>query len=223
MSIINITVKNKIAQNPTKEIVCGNNDYVIYFDFDEEWAEYSVKTARFTFNNSYIDVVFEGNKVNVPIITNTFTCAVGVFAGDLRTTTPAVIKCQKSILCEGGVPAAPTDDDFYKQVIERLDEALKIIGNATATTGKISTVTLPANQWEGTESPYSQVVNIAGATEHSKIDLNPTIEQLSVFHNKDITFVTGNKNGVITVYCIGQKPTNDYTIQVSMIEVERYE
>lgn len=127
MSIINITVKNKIAQNPTKEIICGNSDYVIYFDFDEEWAEHTVKTARFSFNNSYIDVVFEGNKVNAPVISNTFTCAVGVFAGDLRTTTPAVIRCQKSILCEGGVPAAPTDD-VYAQIIDKLGDIETLLG-----------------------------------------------------------------------------------------------
>lgn len=88
---------------------------------------------------------------------------------------------------------------------------------------KISTVTLPSNAWVGEASPYTQVVNINGATANSKIDLNPTIEQLNVFHEKDITFVTTNQNGVITVYCIGQKPANDYTIQVSITEVTRYE
>ena len=84
---------------------------------------------------------------------------------------------------------------------------------------KISTVTLFANQWVGTASPYTQIVEISGTTENSKINLNPTIEQLNIFHDKDITFVVGNNKGVITVYCIGQKPTNDYTMQAYITEV----
>jgi hypothetical protein len=63
------------------------------------------------------------------------------------------------------------------------------------------------------------VVTVAGATKNSKIDLNPTVEQLSIFHTKDLAFVVGNRNGTLTVYCIGQKPTNDYTMQVTITEV----
>lgn len=99
----------------------------------------------------------------------------------------------------------------------------QLIMNALSQVNKISSVSLPASGWVGTSSPYSQVVTIAGATENSKIDLNPTIEQLNIFYEKDITFVVGNNKGVITVYCVGQKPANDYTMQVSITEVKRYE
>ena len=96
-----------------------------------------------------------------------------------------------------------------KKFIERM------VGSST----KVSSVTLAASKWVGSASPYSQVVTIPGVTKNSKIDLNPTVEQLSIFHNKDIAFVVGNNNGVTTVYCIGQKPTNDYTMQVTITEV----
>lgn len=86
-------------------------------------------------------------------------------------------------------------------------------------TSKISSVTLLASDWIGETSPYSQAVTVLGATENSKIDLNPTIEQLNIFHNKDIAFVVENSDGDITVYCIGQKPTSDYTIQATITEV----
>ena len=95
----------------------------------------------------------------------------------------------------------------------------QLIERVAAQVNKLSTVTLLADKWEGTESPYTQVVDIVGTTKNSKINLNPTIEQLNIFHNKDISFVVGNTNGIITVYCIGQKPTNDYTMQVSITEV----
>ena len=98
-------------------------------------------------------------------------------------------------------------------------EMFKGKNEADGSIAKISSVTLIASKWEGTTSPYSQVVTIEGATNTSKIDLNPTVEQLGIFHNKDISFVVGNNNGTITVYCIGQKPTNDYTMQVTITEV----
>ena len=85
--------------------------------------------------------------------------------------------------------------------------------------GKISYIDLPASKWQGAESPYHQVVDVDGITEYSKVDLNPSVDQLEVFHDKDITFVTENDDGVVTVYCIGQKPTNDYTMQVTITEV----
>jgi hypothetical protein len=84
---------------------------------------------------------------------------------------------------------------------------------------KLGEVTLLADAWVGTNSLYSQVVSIEGVTEHSQVDLTPDVEQLAVFYEKDLTFVTENEDGVVTVYAIGQKPTNDYTIQVTITEV----
>ena len=83
----------------------------------------------------------------------------------------------------------------------------------------LSTVTLLASAWKGSDSLYSQVVTIPGITEYSKVDLLPSVEQLAIFHNKDVAFATENEDGVVTVYAIGDKPTNDYTMQVSITEV----
>lgn len=83
----------------------------------------------------------------------------------------------------------------------------------------VRSVTLLADAWEGTASPYSQVVTIDGVTKYSKIDLQPDAEQLSIFYEKDVTFIAENENGVVTVLCIGQKPMNDYVVQATMTEV----
>ena len=85
---------------------------------------------------------------------------------------------------------------------------------------KIGEVTLFASAWKGNNNLYSQVVNIDGVTENSQVDLTPDVQQLAIFHNKDIAFVTENYGGVVTVYAIGQKPINDYTIQVTITEVD---
>lgn len=115
--LIDVTVLNKIATaDPNALYVCGNSDYAVAFDFDEEWEEYDSKTARFSYDGAYIDVVFQGNECPIPVLSNVYWFKVGVFAGDLRTTTPAYVAATKSILCEGGSPAAPSDD-VYNQLM----------------------------------------------------------------------------------------------------------
>jgi hypothetical protein len=93
------------------------------------------------------------------------------------------------------------------------------LANLPAATRRIANVTLSASKWTGTASPYSQVVTIAGVTANSQVDLTPDVQQLAAFYNKSLAFVTENVDGVVTVYAIGQKPTNDYIIQATITEV----
>ena len=97
-----------------------------------------------------------------------------------------------------------------------VEEWLATLGGSS----KLSSVTILASKWENVaESLFAQVVTIDGVTERSKVDLLPSVEQLAIFHNKDVTFVTENEDGVVTVYAIGEKPLLDYTMQVSVTEV----
>lgn len=112
---INIAVKNKIAfQTDDTVYVCGNSDFAVVFDFDDDWADLAEKTARFYYNGIHQDVVFVGSICPVPIISNAHNIKVGVFAGNLRTTTPAMVSAKKSILCLGGSPAAPADNVYHQ-------------------------------------------------------------------------------------------------------------
>lgn len=99
------------------------------------------------------------------------------------------------------------------------DTKTYIDSKSTAFASAVSEVTLLAAAWTGSDSLYSQVVEIENVTENSQINLTPSVEQLAVFYEKDLAFVTENVDGVVTVYAIGQKPTNDYTIQVTITEV----
>lgn len=81
-------------------------------------------------------------------------------------------------------------------------------------------ITLLASAWEGDDEAYSQVVEIPGVTAYTKVDLQPTAEQLCEFHNKVLAFVAENVGGVVRVYAIGDKPTDDHTIQITKTEVE---
>ena len=100
-----------------------------------------------------------------------------------------------------------------------LMEVVREIISSSASTVRIGSVSLPASAWTGSGSLYSQVVTIDGVTERSQVNLTPTIDQMAIFYEKDITFITENDGGVLTVYVIGQKPQNDYTIQANIVEV----
>jgi hypothetical protein len=85
----------------------------------------------------------------------------------------------------------------------------------------VSSVVLLADNWTGETSPYSQVVDIEGVTASSMVDLQFNADQVSVFHEKDVAFVAENNRGEVTVYCIGQKPVNDYQMQATVTEVHK--
>lgn len=121
MNVIEIEIRNKIAKTISKdEYVCGNSDYMIRFSFDEEWDQYDTKTARIiNGDGEYYDQVFTGCECPMPIISKAYAIKVGVFAGNLHTTTPAYVPAVKSILCDGGSPANPPED-VYHQIMEML-------------------------------------------------------------------------------------------------------
>ena len=77
-------------------------------------------------------------------------------------------------------------------------------------------------QVEGYERRYTQDITeqLTGmVTSNSKIDLQPTPEQLYSFQEKDVTFTTVNEGGTVRVCAIGEMPTNDYEIQITITEV----
>ncbi len=125
MKTIAISVRDKVAVTMDEtQYICGNSDFIVKFDFDAEWDAFDVKTVRFIKDNRrYIDVVLQGNECSVPIIYNTNKIMVGVFAGNLYTTTPAIIPAQKSILCRDGSPEAPSDD-VYAQIIKMIESGI---------------------------------------------------------------------------------------------------
>lgn len=111
---------------------------------------------------------------------------------------------------EGGYTG--TEEEFKRDFLNSISD--------NSSSARIGEVTLLASDWVGNKSPYSQIVSITGVTENTQVDLTPSVEQLAVFYEKDLAFVTENYNGTVTVYAIGQKPQNDYTIQVTLMEVQ---
>lgn len=110
-----------------------------------------------------------------------------------------------------------TTDGTYKLKIG--DGVNQFASLPYVTSGYVKTITLLADAWVGDASPYSQVVNLDCITEYSRVDLNPTVEQLAELTDAEVTLVTENNNKVITVWALNEKPSKDYTIQFTTIEV----
>ncbi len=94
-----------------------------------------------------------------------------------------------------------------------------ILNSISSTVDKISTISLPASGWTTATNVYSQVVSVTGATANSKVDLYPTPEQLIELQSEGISLVAVNEDGVVTVYALNNKPTSDYSMQVTLTEL----
>lgn len=134
MPTINIKVKDKIAKQVGNErYVCGNSDFTVEFEFDSEWDAYPTKTARFRYDGVYQEQVFTGNSCPVPVIFNAGAIAIGVYAGDLRTTTAAIVEARHSILDGDHVQYVPPD--LYEELTGQLEDLRKQVEDFSGTPG----------------------------------------------------------------------------------------
>lgn len=129
MPDIQIAINNKEAVAlGSPLIVCGNKDYIIHFSFDSEWDNFPVKTARFSYTKNgqklSKDAVFDGDSVEVPVLSDIAQVEVGVYSGDLHTTTGARIPCRRSILCGGAVHEEEPPKDLYNEVLQECNDAI---------------------------------------------------------------------------------------------------
>ena len=125
MPEITIQVRDKHATAlESPEIVCGNSDYTVAFDLDSEWQSYATKTARFNYVRAGVrlhqDVIFQGTGCAVPVMHDVYEVTVGVYAGDIRTSTPAHIPCVQSATDDAAEHWQPKPD-VYDQLLTLLE------------------------------------------------------------------------------------------------------
>lgn len=189
---INITVKDKIATAARGAMyICGNSDFTAVFSFDSEWDAYDTKTARFKANNgAYTDVIFSGNECAVPIISNANTIQIGVYAGNLSTTTPAFVMAKKSILCGAGAPADPAPD-VYNQLMDRLNEIETPSHNEL--TNRDAADQHPISAITGLEEALEQAASGGGVTSVNEMtgDVTLTADSIGALGGKTVTYWSG--------------------------------
>lgn len=111
-------------------------------------------------------------------------------------------------------PDEPTDPNI-KVWINTSEEGTGVV----PVLPRVATITLTASAWTGSANPYSQVVEISSVTTATKIDLQPTAQQIVALQNEDIALMAENNEGVVTIYALGNIPSSDMTIQVLLTEV----
>lgn len=92
-------------------------------------------------------------------------------------------------------------------------------GGEGGVSARIDSITLPENAWKGGESPFSQVVELDSVSIRSQVNLQLSAEQNESAARYGIAFTATNNDGVITVYALGNKPVEDFTIQATIMEV----
>ena len=133
MPTIDIIIRNKTASavNPPC-IVCGNSDYNVKFNFDEEWQAHNNKIGVFAYNRCgewrSENVLFEGDTCPVPALHGVRSVWIGVTAGDVRTSTPADVPCRMGATDFSDTTEKPSAD-IWGQILDKLDS----IGTGGAT------------------------------------------------------------------------------------------
>lgn len=175
MKDLHIIVNNEIATYQKRDgcIVCGNkhneeeeSGYQIKFTFDTTWDAHDKKIARFIWGDQFQDVEFTGDTCPVPIISGATLCEVGVYAGDLHTTTSASIECKPSILCQNATPSVENDKYYANEARKYAEEAKEAAAGATEsgatfTPSVLDDGTLSWTNDKGLDNP--EPVNIKGA------------------------------------------------------------
>ena len=92
---------------------------------------------------------------------------------------------------------------------------------------RIITVTLDVDKWVKVTSEtdssleyYEQVITLENITSQSRLDLQPDLEMIAQFQKLGIVFVTKNINRIISVRSLGNKPTETYEMQATIVETD---
>lgn len=125
MPEIKIKTRDKRAGG-TGTVICGNSDYTVVWDLDDEWTPYGTKTMRVNLaDGTYQDVVFSGDTAALPVLSTPGWASVGLYAGDLHTSRAADLRVLPSVTTPGGAPADPAED-VYDQLTEKLNRLIAV-------------------------------------------------------------------------------------------------
>lgn len=212
MKVIKFYCNNQRLTRYTSGVITESSYSYLKFEFNfrtEDWDAVSTKTAVFNYKGNIYEIELdENNQCYVP-------------KEVLKAPSFSVYLCGNNIITNSikvlveATESSATDIDIEKYIQQKIQEAL----SGAITAAKTVNISLLASNWMQNGDRHAQIVSIAGITPNSKVDLQPSSEQLSIFHEKDIAFTTENHNGTVLVFVIGDRPQNDYIIQATITEV----
>ena len=122
MPEIVVTVKNKMAVGDGSVIVCNNSDYVVRFALDSEWDALALRTMRIVYDSySHTDIAFSGDTVALPAIIDRTSIGIGLYSGDIHTSTCAMFDCERSVMGKNSHAVAPPSSDVYNEIVEMIN------------------------------------------------------------------------------------------------------
>ena len=122
MPEIVVTVKNKMAVGDGSVIVCNNSDYVVRFALDSEWDALALRTMRIVYDSySHTDIAFSGDTVALPAIIDRTSIGIGLYSGDIHTSTCAMFDCERSVMGNNSHAVAPPSSDVYNEIVEMIN------------------------------------------------------------------------------------------------------
>lgn len=123
MPEIVVTVKNKMAVGDGSVIVCNNSDYVVRFALDSEWDALALRTMRIVYDSySHTDIAFSGDTVALPAIVDRTSIGIGLYSGDIHTSTCAMFDCERSVMGKNSNAVAPPSSDVYNEIVEMIND-----------------------------------------------------------------------------------------------------
>lgn len=120
------------------------------------------------------------------------------------------------IIVSNGIDNGTIIVEEYADILEEWRQKL------FTTYEKVINVTVTASKWvqSSDKTYYTQDVTISGVTEYTKIDLQPSPEQLIMMISNGIVMFAVNNKGKVKIYSVNEKPTTDMIIQATIKETK---
>ena len=222
MEAIKVDVTGNIARviDKPSRITSGTVGLPVEFSFDSQWDGLT-KTAVFRAGEITKAVIEPKAGDTVPWEVLQKPCvwlSIGVYGENEDGSV--VIPTIWANVCPIHVGVDPDGDPSINSTPSIWQQMMNYIASlSTRPAARVDKVVLLASAWQGADNLHAQVVALEGITQYSQVDLKPSAEQLADFHEIDLAFATENDDGIVTVFAIGDRPTKDYTIEVSITEV----
>ena len=131
-----LKVRDKTAYTEgTPEIVNGNSDYTVMFDFDAEWDGAENLTAHIRYLRDGLPVHDEipiaDGACNLPAVYGTDAVQIGVSGGSIRTSTPAAVPCLPCAADAAGEQQSVPPPDVFCELMQILNRKLSPIEAGT--------------------------------------------------------------------------------------------
>ena len=115
-----------------------------------------------------------------------------------------------------GIPVTAGKDTIYFP-----GENISIVNNKISAVLYSITTALTASGWQGAASPYTQSVTVTGGKATSQVDVqgDATAIQQMLDDGTNAIYIA-NENGVFTAYAVGEKPSADLNVQLTVYNVK---